>query len=260
MATRVYLPRNAQPGIHTPAFSNFWGSTTGAGRLRAFRDQDYGSYTFGTLAGAAETSAVAGNALHTQWHLPNLATQTITGDVKGQILALESNADADGCLQLHLRVVSPTGTERGTLFASQNTSVAVSASAGTDNYELPTSITNRKLPPGWSGSGSAMSSVDATEGDMLVIEVGWRYHNVTTSSRTMTLRSGFLYGNDLAEDETATADAAAWIEVSNTLTFVDSISLKESLPLLLPREPTRNDGGAPIPSEGQTWPRGAGSW
>jgi hypothetical protein len=192
--------------------------------------------------------------------MPGLATQTITGNVKGQILALESAADADGCLQLHLRVVSPTGTERGTLFSSQNTSVAISGSAGTDNYEIATALTNRKLPPGWSGSGSAMSSVDATAGDALVIEVGWRYHNVTASSRTLSLRCGQTAGTDLAEDETATTDATPWIELSNTITFAHQLSLKDSLPTFLVRTPTRLDAGGVVPLDGQTWPRGAGSW
>jgi hypothetical protein len=193
--------------------------------------------------------------------MPGLATQTITGNVKGQILALESAADADGCLQLHLRVVSPTGTERGTLFSSQNTSGAISGSAGTDNYELATSLTNRKLPPGWSGSGSAMSSVDATAGDALVIEVGWRYHNVITGSRTISLRCGQTVGTDLAEDETATTDATPWIELSNTVTFANQLAeLEDSLPTFMVRTPTRLDAGSVVPLDGQTWPRGAGSW
>lgn len=139
---------------------------------------------------------------------------TISGTVKGVIRALESAADADFRSQMVIKVVSyDCATVRGTLIASD-------ASALASEWDSAT-LTNRKFPLAWTGSGTSVSSVSAQDGDRIIIEIGYRAHNSTTAIKIGTLRFGDASGSDLAEDETSTTDDNPWVEFSDNVTFMD---------------------------------------
>lgn len=254
MATRIYFDSLTAAAAYAPAFaSGYWTSTVSATRYAAHAGAR--SSLLATTKGVAETTSSRTNILLAQMCVPLLAEQTISGTVKGQIRALESSAAADQHLLLHVRIVGTDATERGTLFSSaSNASTSVDV-AGTDTYELDTVATNRKLPPGWSGAGASLSSVDAEAGDLLVIEIGYRSTNTVTTSYTGTIHLGSTSTTDLTEDETETADYGPWLEFSQTLTFLDGARLPASEQVLY-----LGGNAAAVPLEGQTWPRGAGSW
>jgi len=152
------------------------------------------------------------NSCHYQLVSDALRAQTIGGTVKG-IFRCSETASAGICPQTVIRVISPTGTVRGTLFAADN---------GALSNEFATTLTNRKFPRNWSGAGAALSSVAAQLGDFLVIEIGGRY---TSGSNTGSIDVGSYTGTDLAEDETSTAQYTPWIEFSQTLLWLTDVDI-----------------------------------
>jgi len=188
-----------------------------------------------------------------QYQIPCLAAQTISGTVKGQIRASESNATADAFLQTVIKVWDPVGNSfRGTLLGIN----------GTPSTEIDTSSMNRKVPNGWSGSGTSLSSLAVSAGDILVVEMGATINEVTAIGRTIAT-SAFANGNtstwvDLPEDETDTSSVkSAWIEFSQNIVFKKTI-----VPMHGPRQGAYMKKIVPVykssnPLAGQLWPRGS---
>lgn len=212
MARRFYLSTNDDnPSGLTVAFDASWESTVSAirGRMKTI---DRNS-AFVTTAVAETSASGTFDVLLRQYVSDPFDAITISGTVKGIIRSLESAADADMRAQLVLRVVSFDGaTVRGTLIASD-------ASALSNEFDAAT-LTNRKFPLNWAGAGTAVSSVAAQKGDRLVLEIGYRAHNVTATSKTGSLRFGEASASDLAENETGTTDDNPWFEISDDLIFL----------------------------------------
>lgn len=257
MATRVY-PHAAAGLWRTVSPDAAWDLTSGYVQRGLTTILNADAALSSTVA-ASKAVTGPNNLLVCQYVLPYLAAQTITGEVKGQFRVLESNAAMDAHVQTVIRVVDPVSlTVRGALLAASAT-VAISSTPGADNYEIANSATNRKVPAGWSGAGTALSSVDAEEGDWLVVELGARFFDITAAGRTVTFSTFRNPANaDYAEDETSTATANCWLEFSDTLTFAPTADVYDPADLM---ESQRFPNlAAPPPSEGQTWPRGGGSW
>jgi hypothetical protein len=185
-----------------------------------------------------------------------LDAQTIAGTFKGQARLSETLVGADFHVLTNLRVEKPNETLRGLLHAHATPAgTTVSGTPGTDTYEIDAAAhTNRKLPAGWSGSGASLSSVDAQKGDVLVFTVGVRAINTVSTSYTANLLvSSDAGASDLAQDETATADAWPWIEFSQDLVF-----LKTPDPLMNLPENRLTYALTTAARPAQVWPRGAG--
>lgn len=248
MSTRLYLSNNRLTRAWSVDGTVF--TTFGSG-IRCWMSERRDAPAVATW-GVAEASTTRFNTLLAMFVSQPLKAQTIAGTLKGQIRAMESNAAADDHLVCTLQVRTGFDTLRGTLYASPSASgTTISATPGDPNYELDTSLTNRKLPPGWSGAGVSLSSVDAHDGDSLVYCVGYRCINTVNTSYTGTVAiSSDQPSTDLAEDETATGDAWPWIEFSQTLEFQDQLD-----PLLEPEAKMRWATQPSAPA-GQVWPRG----
>jgi hypothetical protein len=101
-----------------------------------------------------------------------LAAQTITASTITLMLRQgETSADADAFQKIHLYVMASDGSVRGTLLA--NSVAAAELSTGAVS---PVSAT--------------LSSVVASAGDRLVLEVGARFTNVTATIKTVSLTAG----------------------------------------------------------------------
>jgi len=222
MTTRFYLYPGLTPSI-TPAFDAGWELTTGAVRRFIATSIDPGQLTTAESLAVAEVSATAPyDVLIAQFISgPISGTPTIGGGgatLKGQIRASESNTLADFQAQLVCRVVSNDGTTfRGTILGFDTTAL------GATPPEFGTSLTNRKFPL---TSPAATTGVVATDGDRLVVEVGYRSSNTSTTSRTGTIDVRQDSATDLAVDETTTAANNPWFEFSDTLTLKLSDSIK----------------------------------
>jgi hypothetical protein len=204
MATRIYLPSSGT-ALVSPAFDGAWDVTTGADRLWAAAGQQN---TAMATKSTAETSASVVNVLSRQYLVGPLTAQTVGGTIKGQIRCSEANADADYRIQLVVRAVSSDGvTVRGTLRAADTEALS---------SEFHTSLRNITVPLA-SLSPQALSSVVVSDGDWLVIEIGYRSHNTHTTSRAGSFRYGDVATSDLPEDETTTTDLNPWIEFSGDL-------------------------------------------
>jgi hypothetical protein len=211
VATRFYLTNGDPQGL-SPAFDASWDLTSSATRV--------GMKTFvrsRAFANASVTEASTSgtfDVLIRQYVSDPIAAVTISGTVKGIIRVLEDATDADFRSQMVIRVLSyDCSTVRGTLIASDGGALVSEWDA--------TTLTNRKFPLAWAGSGTSVTSVAAQDGDRIVIEVGYRSHNVTATGKTGTMRFGDASLSDLAEDETSTVDNNPWVEFSDTITFLD---------------------------------------
>jgi len=253
MATRVYANALVEPHV-VPAFSSYWDSTVGAvrRRLETSRLSATSATTFSI------TKAIAGpyNWAMVMLVLPGLAAQNVSGNLKGQMRMNENVIAMDAGVQCSAKIWRPsTQAYVATLLANNNYG-AISATPGAVGYELAVTLTNRKVPSGWSGSGAALTATDVLEDDCIVIEVGVRFFEAGASSRTSQLQLHQNNGTDLPEDETTTTSNDPWFEFSDTLTFKNkAIALTDRvLPLLTCEEPP------PAPLEGQLWPRGWGDY
>lgn len=214
MATRLYLVATDAPPV-SPTFDASWETTTSAVR-RTLALTKYGPVQQEASALTATTNTPAGavDRLLAQFvSAPLSANATISGAIKGQIMANESNAAADLRMQAVIWVRKADGTSRGTLIASN---------AGALASEWATSGTNRKIPLGGS---TIPTSVNALTTDRIVVELGFRKHESATTSRTGTIQFGNpTGGTDFPEDETdTTGTKVPWIEFADNLTFTGAI-------------------------------------
>ena len=197
VTTRLYLETVTAPSI-SPTFSSAWEDTSSA--VRRVADVARGSATNLDMQVNPASTTNPSDILRAQWIYGPIGAQTISGNVKAQFLADESNADANSTLQMLIRVVASDGTTvRGTLL-----------SHGTYGNELGTTTRNTTFP------STALSSLDALDGDYIVIEVGFRHSATIGTNRQSTLRAVQNDGTaDLPEDETTTDTSLnPWIEFS----------------------------------------------
>lgn len=194
VATRLYLRASGSTAI-TPTADGSWEDTNEMVRRPAGIDRS--GTTMGLETFTKDSSSNLDVACY-QFIYGPLQAQTISGNVKAQVLVNENVSGANAYLQMNIRVIAPDGsTVRGTALAHS-----------TYGNELVTTVTNHTFP------STALSSVAAQEGDYLVIEMGYRGTGATTSS------SSFYMGDDgsedLPENETSTSSSPnPWIEFSN---------------------------------------------
>ncbi len=194
VATRLYLPSTGSPAI-SPSFGAGWEKTANAVRLAA----DVGKSSTAMSTGSDLSGSATANfdVLHYQYIYGPIGAQTISGNIKGQILVIEDLATYDLKTQMFVRVVGSDGvTERGTLL-----------NFGTYGNEWNNSLRNITFP------STALSSVDALDGDYIVIELGYRQTAAVFGSGSW--RVGDNGSTDLPEDETTTDTSLnPWIEFS----------------------------------------------
>lgn len=221
MATRIHLDSVAAAAV-SPAFSAEWDVTTSANRLQCgaagIVDNDLASGST-----YSETSATLVDVLAHQYVTNDQiqVARTISGTFKGIIPGYETNAAADGFLQVIVKVVSADGaTVRGVLYPGSPLTTT-STTLGAVNQEFNVSVTGmetRIVPE------TTVTPVAALVNDRIVIEVGWRACNVTTTSRGAFFRHG--YQAELADQPftagisvtaLGAADLNPWFEFSEDI-------------------------------------------
>ncbi len=211
MATRLYF--TSAQAILTPSTDVSWEGT--AGFVRRVLSPDRVRTEFASSAHSKATSSTTYDGAIAQFVTPPLSAQTVSGNVKAVIRALESAVGNDMRAQMLIRIIGWDGvTFRGTLLAHD-------ASALTS--EFATTLTNRKFPLNWTAPGAALTPVACQAGDRIVVEVGYRSH-VATTAISGTLEFGDQSATDLAEDEVGTTQDNPWIEFDNNLVFETSWS------------------------------------
>jgi hypothetical protein len=204
VVTRFYLPSSGAADV-TPSFDAGWFNTASADALKCVTARISSAMSNKNVS---ETNSTANQDWAMRMYVSDpIGAQTITGTVKGQIRALESGSAGDQRAQMLVKVVSNDGgTSRGTLLAFDTSALS---------NEFATSATNRKFPKG--SSGSALSSVAAQNNDRIVIELGFRKGDTSSTNFAATLVFGDNSASDLPEDETTTTANNPWVEFSMTL-------------------------------------------
>lgn len=217
MATRLY-PNDIQGSMFdTPnvAVAGTWNaSSTNAKEFKGLYKEKvyYGGYGYGYgVRAEAETSATNNyDVLLTRFITKPLLNNVsfTTSDTVSWVLAVkESNTSANMYYKVHITVVKPDGTIRGTLLSNN-----------VGSTEWTTTSVGR-------GEGTkTLSAVSALAGDWLLVEVGYRAANTSTTSYTGTLNYGAdSTTTDLTQGTTYTSGLAGWIEFSNNFDFVDTL-------------------------------------
>lgn len=196
--TRFYLPSTGAAEV-TPAFSASWNLTTSADQLRCTTVKQATTMTNKVTANSSSVQ----NILNRQYVSDPIAGQTISGTVNGQVRGRESNNAMNGFSSITIRVVSNDGT------TVRGTPLAITTGA----TEYSTAVTNRNTP-----ISSALTSVNAQNGDRIVIEIGARQMAASTN-RNVTQSFGDDSATDLAVDETTTTADNPWVEFSGDIKF-----------------------------------------
>lgn len=211
MAQRFYLPVTGTAPA-SPAFDSLWDDSASATRVPLVTTA---SNTTNTTVGVSEATATgAWDVLVRQWVSDVLPATTISGTFDAVLQATESTGTADMFLQVVIRVVDGDGSEvRGTLYAG-TTNTSVSATSGAINQELSTTTSGLATRI---YSGVSLTSVDASAGDRIAVEMGYRACNTSSSSFTGSLRVGdATAGADwsLTAGQTSGSTNRPWIEFS----------------------------------------------
>ncbi len=179
----TYLFLNDYTAPATPsAFLGAWDDTGGAVTKQIAPDK--------IDSGQATTVARAETSTNTTWDVllycgvsGPLAAQTIAGTIDIAIGLIESSASADFALHMHVWVMKPDGTARGTLLTDYV------ESAVTDELSASVTTAGHIL-----AAVQTLSSVSASAGDRIVVEIGYRATNSVSTSFTGTLTYGGIHG------------------------------------------------------------------
>lgn len=145
---------------------------------------------------------------------PQLAAQTLTGTLDMVLALLESSSLADFFTKIYVYVTQgDSDLVRGVLLDYEETSAGGAT-------EWPTTAAGRALQ-----AAQALTNIGAiTEGDRLVVELGYRSENTSATSRTGTYRTGgrtsaFAELADLTVGSTSVSTSAGFLDFENTITL-----------------------------------------
>jgi hypothetical protein len=143
-----------------------------------------------------------------------LAAQTISGTISGIIQCYESSTSLNGTLAIAVYRVDSDGDYQDTLL-----SITYSDNAASP-YELYSSLRSRYWYDSSESNSISLTSRTFSEGDRLVVEIGFAESN-TTSSRGAYFRFGDPTGStDFTTYDTTTNTYCPWVEFSANISFV----------------------------------------
>lgn len=180
----------------------------------------------GVIAHAPTVAGQSGanqDILFAQYVSAPMVAHNFGGTIKGQALVAEGLANANRRSQLKVYVISGDATTvRGVLLDLDN-------SALSNEWAVGGTGTNRKFPLNYAGAGTALTPVNALQGDRLVLEIGCRGTPPDTGSYQSQIRfdeSGTA--GDLPENETETSTTFnPWIELSDDIAFIPESIITE---------------------------------
>jgi hypothetical protein len=206
MATKLYLAPVAS-ALEPAAWHSSWN-----------KEGQATAYSLGIIGGTSQTPTITGNgsAGHyvglCQFVSQPLMAQTISGTIKGQVSIRETATSDDYVAAVAVRIIQSDGTQRGVALAPTSPS-------GLSN-ELATTLTNRSLRDSGGGATISLSSVTASEGDRIVVEIGYRQDSAATAQGQMAV-AGATATVEMPENDTDTATKYTWVQFSQDLVFAD---------------------------------------
>lgn len=213
MATRFYLPSTGTPGI-SPAFNaTVWAnSTANADRRTMVTTRISSAMTNKDSA----TNVADGNQLLRQYISAALGAQTLTGDVKGVMRAIQ-NGFGFG-LAFRVAKCNSDGSTITEILSIRTPSGDVSGDITPPEFSAVT-LTNRRLESNTPNEFvHTLTSTAINAGDFLLVEIGVNKATVN-DTRVGTINFGDDSGTDLPEDETTTTANNPWVEFSADISF-----------------------------------------
>jgi hypothetical protein len=212
MSTRIYLPSSGSAPI-TPST---WNMPYQAGTTYTLP----GKVIKGTTAFTSRTTAggtTSGRHYGVMRYVigPLNAVQ-ISGTINLVMRVSESNSNANATFAVAVKIIQPNGADRSVLLAYTASDNAASPREFTTSLENKRAFNVSEVRP------IPLTARTPTQGDYLVIEIGFRYGS--TTSYNIAIRHGDNSVNDLADADSGTNDYAPWIEFSQTLPFSEEHS------------------------------------
>lgn len=219
MATRYYWPSTGAAAA-SPAPGALWNSTGSMTRLPLVRTKTNSAYSTGSLIAEASNLNTY-DTLHFQGvsdeALPagDIPSQTMTGVFRCQ----EASISEDAYLQVRAAVRSADySTELGELYAGHSFTSVVSTS-GANNEEFPATELTRIF----SVTTTLLSSVPA--GAHIILEIGRRSANTSTTSRSSRIHRGDPTAGDFTLTSGQSTSLACWVEFSGDLYGAPAVPL-----------------------------------
>lgn len=206
---QVLLSFKAGPTVTRLYFSNAAIPYDPATERGAWDTTDYTGIKLGAKSGSATTRARAEVSTTNNFDMLLLKAVSdglpsgvsISGTVEWCIGAVESGAGANSHIHVHI-------------FVTQGDSDSLRGTLLTDNID-PTELNT--TAQGETIGATAISTVVASAGDRIVVEIGVQHQNTSSSSFTSTLDYGGTGGTDLTDGSTSTTTQPGWIEFSTSL-------------------------------------------
>lgn len=205
MATKFYLHDEA-PAYSPASFRGAWDDTAGA--VTKLLDTVAGGYddVITSVARAEADAADEYDVLLFRGVSGPLAAQNISGTVNLIVGVQESSTSMNAHFHVHIYVTQgDSDTPRGTLLSDYREAAGVN--------EWPTFAAGRGL-----NAAQALSALDVSAGDRIVVEIGYTARNTSTTSYTGTL----WYGAPVAAMDLP--DSGDETTLPGTITFSDDIT------------------------------------
>lgn len=215
MPTRFYLEAPVS-AVHpnAPVIPDAW--DTGWNKTSGAPSAPCGTTKRGTTL-TGFSNAASGTSGHftaiARFISPPLAAQTVgTGTLNGQMRCTEFATTDNFTLAMAAKIVDRDGADVGVLRAAD-----ASDNTAATPPEWATSATNRQFQNVAEATALGMTDVSCSDGDYLVLEVGFR--QASTSTNPGTVNVGSASATDLPEDNTDTGVKNPWIEFTEDLVF-----------------------------------------
>lgn len=203
MATRFYLPSVAGGTGISPAVHADW--SNGAAALFARYVMSTGR-TGTAMTTFSESVAANSSECFAQFVSAPLAAQSIDGTISISMRCNCADTASGDNYRLRARIIAPDGTTvRGTIFTG---------APGTGNENWSTSLVSEFATV----TDAQTTSVSATAGDYLVVEIG-PANLAAFTSETETMRWGDAAATDLDAADDDAGDDNPWVEFSQTIIF-----------------------------------------
>jgi hypothetical protein len=235
MAIRLY-PTNYNGTPFVPTTRGTWNNAPAQNRMMyAYKEQAIigeGPWS----SSESETSATSPFRSGKFWFVgPKLDAQTISGTFDMCWSMRSTVAGAMAVYAVHIYVVTPTNTVRGTLLSNY-----IEPDDSANYFPIGTSYVGQQL-----SAPQALTSVACLQGDRIVIEWGTGFYNTSTTS----FNAGFIWGgSDDTVTDVSDGDISglpvtewSWFEFSNDLVLSPTeplVSQMQAEVLVIPSSPS----------------------
>lgn len=210
MAVRLYLPSSGS----APVTPSTWNHANQAGTTYTLPGQLWprGSALTSRTTASGTTNPYTRAVMRYVWG--PLAAVQISGTVNVVMRCSEANSGANATMSIAVKLITPAGADRSVLLA------ATASDSATSPYEFTTTLGTRRAFDASEGRPITLSAQTPTEGDYLVVELGFRSATGTTYNVVMA-HGDPLATLDCPDSDGDTNARVPWVEFSGDVKFLE---------------------------------------